>query len=78
MSELDLDELIVRFRDDQHIIGVINKILPQLPREVRKELNWLKIRMFQEFGEDGLRERFNNRSVGFLLKEFLDQFPMVY
>lgn len=66
-KESDVDP-IVECDDPNAIIGAINRLIPQLPKETRMRFNQLKVAMFQEFGIEGLYKKTN----GYRISEILE------
>jgi hypothetical protein len=58
---------IVECDDPNAIIGVINRLMPQLPKETRLRFNQLKLALLQEFGFEGLHEKTNGYRVSQIL-----------
>jgi len=53
----------------------MNAVMPQLTPEVAKRLNMIKLRYLQFYGEEGLYERVNNRTVSRILAEYSGDDP---
>lgn len=64
------DNITINCGSPDHIIGAVNDISPGLPDSASRQLNYIKLVYSQRYGEEGLFERFNNRTVGEILAEF--------
>ena len=59
---------IVECEDAKAILGAINRLMPQLPKETRLRFNQLKIALFQEDGFEGLHKKTNGYRVSEILE----------
>lgn len=66
-QESDIDPF-VECDDPNAIIGAINRLMPQLPKETRLRFNHLKMALFQEFGFEGLHRKTNGYRVSEILE----------
>jgi len=66
----DKDSLTISCSGPDEIVAAIDDAMPRLPKGVRRAFNRMKVQLLQQLGEEGLFERFNNRTVASLLDEF--------
>jgi hypothetical protein len=55
--------------DPARIVGVLNRLIPTLPADVRNRANTAKLQFLVEFGTQGLYDRVNGRTVGQLIAD---------
>lgn len=70
MEMAEPHKLVISSPSPERIIGAINAVMPQLPPDVRKRFNKIKLSYLQRFGLAGVYERVNNRTVAAILAEF--------
>jgi hypothetical protein len=71
MMMKDPENLVVSCNGPKQAIGAINALMPELPSDIREQLNTIKLRYWQRFGFDGLYERVNNRTIKQILAEYI-------
>jgi hypothetical protein len=52
------------------IVRAINDLVPSIPKEQRIPFNTIKLDLLSRFGEQGLFDRCNNRTIGSVLSEY--------
>lgn len=56
--------------DPNRIVGELDRLMPQLSRDVCRTLNSIKIQLLAHVGKEGLHQRVNNRTVEEVIAEF--------
>src|SRR5947209_8098691 len=57
-------------RNPGEMVGVMNAVMPKLSPEIRKKLNKITMRYFQLYGDEGLYDRVNNRTISTIISEY--------
>jgi hypothetical protein len=69
------ETLIISCESPARIVGTMNAVMPQLAPDVRRRLNRIKLLYLQCYGEEGLYERANGRTVATILGEYVGADP---
>lgn len=69
MTEDTCLNAVLRCDKPERIVGVVNQLMPTLPAEVRRRLNYAKLHWLSTGGVQGLFDKVNGRTVAQILAE---------
>jgi hypothetical protein len=74
-EEIMWDNILVSCGRWEDIVGAINEVIRQLPREMKRPFGAIFSRYMASYGMEGAYERLNNRSVSQILMEYKECTP---
>jgi hypothetical protein len=67
---LDPNDAILSCADSERMVGAIDRVMPLLAADVRRRLNFIKLHYVMAYGQRGLYDRVNGRTVTEVLAEY--------
>ena len=70
MMNDDYTKLMINASGPEFIVHAINSLVPLIPKEHRTAFNSIKLNLLSQFGESGLFERCNGRSIEWIFRNY--------